>query len=152
MCTESGRGTAPAPAKGYPCSSGRPCCTHLARRRYPLQTLLQSDPAAVYDNTTLLAALGSSQTGIKYAVQHDLFHLAEGLPPELLHEPGLSHLAAAVEAYHLFSPAVWLVQQVNAWKQGGQKVADAIPGAPQRRTGTAKYNQAAIFSPCLSGS
>ena len=116
----------------------RPPMLHLtppARRRYPLQTLLQSDPAAGYDNTTLLAALGSSQTGIKYAVQHDLFHLAEGLPIELLHEPGLSHLAAAVEAYHLFSPAVWLVQQVNAWKQGGQKVADAIPGAPQRGTG-----------------
>ena len=99
------------------------------RRRYPLQTLLQPDPAAVYDNTTLLATLGSSQTGIKYAVQHDLFRLAEGLPAGLLHEPGLSHLAAAVEAYYLFSPAVWAVQQVNAWNLGGRKVADAIPGA-----------------------
>lgn len=102
------------------------------RRRYPLQTLLQPDPAAVYDNTTLLAALGSSQTGIKYAVQHNLFRLAEGLPADLLHEPGLSHLAAAVEAYHLFSPAVWAVQQVSAWQLGGQKVADSIPGARGR--------------------
>ena len=89
----------------------------------------------MHDNTTLLAALGSSQTGIKYAIQHDLFHLAEGLPAELLHEPGLSYLAAAVEAYNLFSPAVWLVQQVNAWRQGGRKVADAIPGGEQGEGG-----------------
>lgn len=49
---------------------------------------------------------GSSQTGMSAALRGDLFRLAEGLPPELLQEPGLGLLTSAIEAYMLFYPGV----------------------------------------------
>ena len=42
------------------------------------------------------APAGASQEGMRYALRNNLFRLAEGLPPELLQEPGKLRKASAL--------------------------------------------------------
>lgn len=54
--------------------------------------------------TRVPVCAASSQTGIKQAIQGNLFGIATGVPARLSEEPGVSLLAGAVEAYFYTYP------------------------------------------------
>ncbi|GAB4812974.1 hypothetical protein N2152v2_000020 [Parachlorella kessleri] len=85
-----------------------------------LTDLAKESPADFKAEAQTIAALGSSQQGIKHLVENNLFGFAEGLPPELAtQEPGLSLLASAAEAYSFFYPGVDFSARIYAPRPDG---------------------------------